>query len=374
MNVNLKSLQISLAKQKVYDAWQYVESLTETLTYMEVSCALLNEVYTHRRKALKTQEKKIMETAFTTGEANISKDDLNCTNIDIFGLSLDDSILLRKSTIEFFHYARMSMDILFQIINAALLGDQSYEATDRKLINNVICKLKSESVFSTLSSLLDSNKNDPRFIYLQSFDNYIKHIKTISVVVKNSFLLGDCNEFLIKEFMYNDVSYPQENAISKINEIKNYVINTVENILMEVESQLPNCLDNNSRIQKISFKQVMSGETFKYISFFIDVENDLSELPSEIKVLPLLVKPNDEIYSFDFRFDKIFIRKKDSKTILGCAELKNGLETNEIYRVFEVKPCTINKYTEYKESFLKNFPKIKINYYAMEGSFKWVNQ
>ena len=71
-----------------------------------------------------------------------------------------------------------------------------------------------------------------------------------------------------------------------------------------------------------------------YISFFIDVPNDISDLPTEIKVYPLIIKPNNEIYSFDFRFDKIFIRKSgsDEENIVGVATLKNGLATNEFYR------------------------------------------
>jgi hypothetical protein len=85
------------------------------------------------------------------------------------------------------------------------------------------------------------------------------------------------------------------------------------------------------------------------ISFFIDVQNDINELPSEIKVLPLLVKPNDEIYSFDFKIKKIFIKKKDSQEdgIVGYAKLKNGLETNEFYRIFEVHSCGIDEYHKY---------------------------
>ena len=72
---------------------------------------------------------------------------------------------------------------------------------------------------------------------------------------------------------------------------------------------MPNCLNNSQRIQNITFKQVIKenaqSHAVEYISFFIDVQNDINELPNEIKVLPLLVKPNDEIYSFDFRIKKI---------------------------------------------------------------------
>ncbi|WP_346879907.1 hypothetical protein [Clostridium sp. UBA3061] len=374
MTIDLKAFQKSLAQQKVYDAWQYVESLRETLTYMSVSCGLLEKVYAHRIKALATQEQKIMATTIETGKASVTEENLYCTNLDIVGLVIDDSMFLRKNTMEFFHYARMSMDILFQIINAALFGDKSSEVTDRRLISNVLYELGNTSAFADLKILLDNNKKDDNFKYLQAFDNYIKHIKTVLVTVKNSFILGNSNELMIREFVYDGISYATVKALDKVKSTNDYVIKTVEDILLEVQKQLPNCLDNSKRIQTISFKQLIKenpkSNAVEYISFFIDVQNDISELPREIKVLPLIIKPNDEIYSFDFRFHKIFIKKKGcgEESIIGCAELKNGLETNELYRRFEVRTCDITEYHKYVISFVQKYPKISINYYAMEGT------
>ena len=374
MTIDLSAFQKSLAQQKVYDAWQYVESLNETLTYMNVSCELLEKVYAHRIKALSNQEQKVMETAVETGKASIREEDFHCTDLDIAGMIIDDSIFLRKNTMEFFHYARMSMDILFQIINASLFGDKAIEVTDRQLVKNVLRKLGNTPAFSDLNTLLDQNKKDDTFKYLQAFDNFIKHIKTILVTVKNSFLLGNSNEFLITEFVYDGIPYPTVEALDIVKKTNNYVMQTVENILLEVQKQLPKCLDNGKRIQTISFKQVIKenpkSNALEYISFFVDVQNDISELPQEIKVLPLIIKPNDEIYSYDFRFHKIFIKKKNGgeESIIGCAELKNGLDTNELYRKFEVRTCDITEYHQYIFSFAQNYPKFSINYYAMEGS------
>jgi len=374
MAIDLKTFQKSLVQHKVYDTWQYVESLSETLTYMNISYQVLERVYAHRIQALSTQKEKILETAFKAGEASIREEDLHCTNLDIAGLVINDSVFLRKNTMEFFHYARMSMDILFQIINAALFGDQSSEVNDRRLIQKVLDTINSTPSFEELHTLLDNNKNNDKFKYLQAFDNYIKHIKTILVTVKNSFILGNSNEFLIREFINDGVPYSEENALDKVKEINDYVMKTVDDILLEVQNQLPNCLDNSKRIQTISFKQIVkenpTSNVVEYISFFIDVQNDISELPHEIKVLPLIVKPNDEIYSFDFRFHKIFIKKKGcgEESIIGCAELRNGLETNELYRIFDVRACDLAEYHKYIISFTQNYPKISINYYAMEGS------
>ncbi len=374
MSLDIKEFQKELAHQKVYDTWQYVDSLKEMLTYMDLSYQLLVNVHKNRVDSLKAQQSKILQEAVETGSASVKESDLHCTDLKIAGFDIDDSIFLRKTIVEFFHYARMSFDILFQIINAALFGDESFNIMDRQLIKKVNRKLDTVTAFLKLKALLDANKVNQTFLYLQAFDNYIKHIKTILVTVKTSFIIGSNDEFLIKDFIYDGTPYPMESALDKVKEVNDYVQQKSEEILIEVKDQLSNCLKNSQRIQNISFKQVMKenaqSKAVEYISFFIDVQNDISELPNEIKVLPLLVKPNDEIYSFDFRIKKIFIRKKGSEEdgIVGYAVLKNGLETNEFYRIFEVHPCGIDEYHKYIFSFVKDYPQLTLNYYAMEGT------
>ncbi len=374
MGFDWKKFQKELAQQKVYDTWQYVNSLGEMLTYMNMSCELLDKVYTQRGIKLEEKEQEILRKAEETGKASVCESDLYCTDLDIAGLTINDGLFLQKTTMEFFHYARMCSDILFQIINAALLGDSSVAVDDATIINDVSNKIANYSNFITLKSLLDSNKNDNLFKYIRAFDNYIKHIKTVLVTVKSSFMFGNNNEFLIQEFIKNGITYPAQDAITIVKKANKYINDTVETILTEVQNQLPNCVDNSQRIHNISFKsvakQLKKGIQYDYISFFIDVDNDISELPTEIKVLPLIIKPNDDIYSFDFRFKKIFIRKKgtDEDGIIGCAEIKNGFDTNEFYRIFTVRSCDITEYYSYISRFTQEYSNITVKFAAMEGS------
>lgn len=379
MAINLKNFQKALAKYKVYDAWQYVESLNEMLTYMKASFNLLEKVHKHRVVSLKAQEQIILGEAVRTGSASIGCEDLRCTNLTIAGLEIDDALYLKKTTIEFFHYARISIDILFQIINAALLGDKGLDDIDRGLIRNTNRVLENNPVFADLKKKLDDNKGNDTYKYLQAFDNYNKHIKTILISINNSFLLGEKNEFIIKEFTYSDRNviyhYPNLDALLKVKEVYEYVLSTIENILSEIKNQLHNCLDNNSRIQNIKYKaqirQTERGDVTDYITFFIEVKNNLNELPPEIKVLPLIIKPNDEIYSFDFQFDTIFVKLKsgDESSIIGCAKRKNDISTNELYKTFVVSPCGQEEYIKYLAFFKDNYKEsININPYAMEGT------
>lgn len=380
MTVDFNELERKLAENKVYNAWQYVQSLCETLGYMEVSYEMLGKVYEHRKDTIQLVNKEIFNEAVEHGRSTLCESDLKRTDLNIGGYELDDCVFLRKTAMEFFHYGRMSMDVLFQIVNAALLGDDELEVEDKGLLGKLLRKLNSKTEFAALLQLMGNNKNDDRFQYLMAFDNYMKHIKTILITVKNSILLGNTNTFEINSFSYGGVSYPTEDALSKIEEIRNYVNDTVDEMLKEILNQLPNCISNEQRIQEIHYKQVYSeheGKTcVEYISFFIDVPNDISDLPSEIKVYPLIIKPNNEIYRFDFRFDKIFIRKQgsDENAIVGVATLKNGLDTNELYRVYEVTACRQIDYALYLATFKETYKeqKLHMNIYAMDGTMLFI--
>jgi len=375
MAIDINLLERTLAEHKVYDAWQYVQSLQETLSYMKTSYSMLIKVHDHRVTALNNVTQSALNQACETGSGHITVNDLSQTHLNIGGYDIDDVFFMRKTAMEFFHYGRVSMDVLFQIVNSALLGDEAYSVEDKGLLAKLLQKLSTKVEFGDLLNLLNTNKSDARFQYLMAFDNYIKHIKTILITVKNSILIGNDDVFKINAFSYGNVYYPEEEALAKIQEIHNYVISTVDDILEEILKQIPNCLQTSQRIQEIHYKQTCTereGKTYiNYMSFFIDVPNDLSDIPSEIKVYPLIIKPNKEIYSFDFRFDKIFIRKSGTEEtdILGVATLKNGTATNEFYRIYEVKPCSQAEYGLYAATFSTTYAgmKIPMNFYAMDG-------
>ena len=57
--MDFSSFQKTLAQNKVYDAWQYVQSLNETLAYMNMSAELLEKVYAHRIAVLESSAQGI---------------------------------------------------------------------------------------------------------------------------------------------------------------------------------------------------------------------------------------------------------------------------------------------------------------------------
>lgn len=134
---------------------------------MSISYEMLLKVYEHRVKILET---------FQNSTASFTTSDLKRTNLNIGGYDLDDITFLRKTAMEFFHYGRVSMDVLFQITNAALLGDNSIDVEDKGLLKKLLTALGQKPEFSNLLPMMTANKNSQEFKYLRAFDNYMKHI------------------------------------------------------------------------------------------------------------------------------------------------------------------------------------------------------
>lgn len=374
MEFDWKGFQKELAEQKVYDAWQYVNSLQEMLTYMDMSCVLVEKVYARRKEQLHSKEQEIFCEAAKNGSAEITEDALHCTGLNIAGIAIDDRLFLQKTTMEFFHYARTCIDILFQIINAALLGNQSVGIEDSKFIRKVSEKLENSDSFKDLKALVDNNTSNKDFKYIRAFDNYIKHIKTVLVSVRNSFMIGDENTFIIRGFVKGGHLYQDKDALSAIESADTYVNQTVTAILSEVKKQLPNHIDDTKRVHDVMYKLVVQesdGKTYPdYIAFFIETEDGLEELEPEIKVRPLIIKPNGEIQTSDFQFDTIFIRKAgtDESEIIGYAKMKKDQKLNDLYRTFTVKPCGREEYIRYIGSFKQEHPKFYFSSKGMQGS------
>ena len=376
MGIDLGQLRKALAEYKVYNAWPYVTSLCENVEYMSVSSNLIQKVYEHRKAELANIGEEILQDALSNPgkPVALTTRHLHRTNLDIVGYEINDIVFLRKTTIEFIHYARVCMDLLVQITNAALFGDEAFDVEVRKIAQKVSAKLSTVPNFTTLKTLFDGIQNDTEYQYLVAFDNYLKHIKTILIHVENSIVLGDQNEFSIESFVYGGIRYQRRDALTAVNAIYQTVVTGTNAVLAEVLLQIPYGKTTSIRVHNIEFEQFVKQSpdscAVEYISFFINVEKDLSDLPNEIAVYPLIIKPSGEIYSFDFRYEEIFIRRlceEGRYDIIGCAKLKNGFDTNEFYRRYVITPCNSHDYDMYCIHFSTNYPTASINYGAVSG-------
>lgn len=375
VNINFKELKKVLAENKVFDAWQYVYSLCETMSYMEASFELLTAVYDYRKRTLKNIEQEIFKQALAhRGQpATLTTKHLEQTNLNIAGYELNDAIFLRKTALEFFHYARVSVEVLSQIVNASLFGDSAFHVSENGLPVKVLRKLDERTTFSNLKAILQNGIDDSDIDYLFAFDNYTKHIKTILITVSNSFFIGNTDTFEINAFHQKGKTYPRIDAIKKVIDVKNVIEKLIEDVLNEIIAQVPNCIDNTKRFHTLKFKQVFKetdgGSILQYMVYFIEVKEDLNEIPSEINVMPLMIQSGGDICSYVLDLDEIFItiEGKAEQGIIGIARFSGNGDSNDLYRTYIVEPCTMHEFHKYVATFHEKYNRVHINANAIAG-------
>ena len=100
---------------------------------MHMSYEMLKKAHEHRIPILQQVQNEKFEELRSAEKASYKVSDMQRTNLNVDGYELDDIIFLRKTAIKFFHYRRVCMDELFQLINAALLCDESFSVKNKGL-------------------------------------------------------------------------------------------------------------------------------------------------------------------------------------------------------------------------------------------------
>jgi len=365
MSVDLKDLQLKLAEQKVYDAWQYVESLCKYIKYMRISQDLVIEI-DKRRKEILSRRLDIEKQKAKNNGTNVIREFSKNTYIFIDNLQINDNLLQEKNILDFFHYARISIDILFQILNAAILNDDAINATDTKLICKFKNKLNSlnDPTYSNISKKINNILQE--FEYIISTDNYVKHIKSIEILLSYNIFDYYDTTFKIEKFNYKSKSYESVDVISEIQDTYKKIYNFVEDVLSELITILPYCKMSDLRVQSINVEiQKISGNDIA--TFFIDTDSPLIISKDKIKVFPVSIKKNGYIYSSNINAKKIFIRLKEDNTIIGYAVQDENDNIENSYRSYKVFKGDVTYYENYLNSEESKSAILNFNILAAEN-------
>lgn len=376
MSIDLKNLQRTLADNKVYDAWPYVLGLIDAMRHMHLSYDLAKAVYNHRKGEIERfNQSMLQEAASAPGtKVQVTWQGVKPPYQDIAGIEVDDTILMEKSVVEFFHYARVSIDIVYQIVNAALYGDEAIEEEDVK-VKKLCRKLANDAHFGTILNIMNNASTANELIYMREFDNYTKHISKITFSIKNSLFFGNKAEFVICAFNYKGTDYPECVAINKMDTVLQEVVDHIEAILAELIIQIPNAKGTDSRCHSVSFKSQIrehDGKSFvDYVVYFLEVEHGIADLPSEISLLPLAIKPDGEIEDHRLDMDTLFvtIKGQEEKGICGIAKVDTAQRKAAAYRKYTLQSASIDDFYDYLSTFKDDYANQKFQFKAMEGSF-----
>ena len=376
MNIKLKDLQRTLADNKVYDAWPYVLGLLDSMRNMSLSFELAKAVYNHRKNEIENFNQSILQEATSAPgtKVQVTWQGMKSPYQDIAGINVDDTILMEKTAVDFFHYAHMSIDSICQIVNSALFGDQAIE--EEKVSSGCLHdKMASFTQFGALLSIIDNGFSNNELIYAKGFDNYTKHIKILSFNISNSLFFGNKADFVLCAFNYKGNDFPEFEAITKMDTVMQEVEDYIEAVLAELITQIPNAIGTSSRHHSVSFKSQLrehDGKSYvDYVVYFLEVKNGITDLPSEISILPLVIKPDGIIENHMLDMDTLFVTVKGQEEdgICGIAKVVPNQRKNAVYRKYMIQPASVDDFYDYYSTFKENYVDHKFHFKAMDGSF-----
>lgn len=376
MSIDLKTLQRTLADNKVYDAWPYVLGLLDSMRNMNLSFELAKAVYNHRKNEIESFNQSMLQKAAATPGTRVQATwpGLKSPCQNIAGIEVDDTILMEKSAVDFFHYAHMSIDSVCQIVNSALFGDQA-EEEEKVTSGNLHNKMASVQQFGTLSNIMDSGFLNSELVYAKEFDNFTKHIKIAAFNISNSIFFGNKADFILCAFNFRGTTYPEYEAIAKMDIVLQEVEKYIEAVLAELIIQVPNAIGTSSRYHSVSFKSQLrerEGKSYvDYVVYFLEVENGITDLPSEISILPLVIKPDGTIEEHILDMDTLFvtIKGQEEDGICGIAKVNHAQRKGAVYRKYTIQPATVDDFYDYYSTFKQDYADHKFQFKAMEGSF-----
>ncbi|QUC66923.1 hypothetical protein [Aristaeella hokkaidonensis] len=375
MSIDLKNLQRTLADNKVYDAWPYVLGLRDSMRNMHLSFDLAKAVYKHRKDEIEHfNQSMLQEAASAPGtKVQVTWQGMTPPFQDIAGIEVDDTVLMEKSAVDFFHYAHMSVDCVCQIVNSALFGDQAIEE-EKVSSGSLHEKVATITQFGTLLNIMDNGFLNNELIYVREFDNYTKHIKINSFTISNSLFFGNKADYVLCAFSFKGNDYPEFEAITKMDTVMHEVENYIEAVLAELIIQVPNAVGTSSRHHSVSFKSQLrehDGKSYvDYIVYFLEVKNGITDLPSEISVLPLVIKPDGTIESRVLDMDTLFvtIEGQEEGGICGIAKIAPDQRKAAAYRKYTIQPASVDDFYDYLSTFKDDYANHQFRFKAMEGS------
>lgn len=238
--INYKDFQEVLVKNNSPEACQYLESLWDAYTaYMPISFCMAEKmaekIVQGETEFIENMNKQLANgSPVAQYRPKISDLPRNICNFQ--GLEIPAEMLFKKSVYDFFHWARMCLELPLQLINAVFGGVDKSSPEDTRLQCKVKELLKNETRFEELLDMMNRATENDEYKYTCAFDNCMKHIKLVPIKVRTiqiSFGSQPSPKFSILAFSHKGHSFDTVNALDKVNGVEEFIRVTIYEMLLE---------------------------------------------------------------------------------------------------------------------------------------------
>jgi hypothetical protein len=361
-------LRKALIDKGLYEVLPYVKSLYLKRRYMLLSYALVDNAekqLINRMQSIKDEKEFELETL---GHTAWGTKDRDRWNVSIDGLTVDIVDYVGKNVWEFFHYARICLDMIPQILNITAFDQNNRSKPDDVNIKRLIKSLPEH--YAKIRELLKSFQNNECYKYIQSIDDYLKHIDSVGIKIQTKNWMEDFDSFIIGDFVFRRKNYSKREIQQLLQETKGFVLNAIDQFFDELLDASKES-DFENRITDVAYECLMKGRITEYMVFFVDIESPetlKSFKDRGIYIHPLIVGNDYHIYDDStFAFDTIFIRQKQTQNILGVAHL-DADSVQSFYKHYYVEPASEDDYSDFITKFKENYKRIRVkNILAFQG-------
>lgn len=337
MNYFSRDYKKLLAEHYVFDAWQFIVNTQKNINTAKYCYEIINKLVSRVTEEHKDWIDNINEHISKAIEENIEVsinlgyDSLPQYKINIAGINVDYPFLIDKYIKDFFQYTRNAFDSIAQIVNSALLANESIniEKVDFNKITTVLNKNRYSSKFpKTLDWLLKIQQRE-EFMYLSEFNNRTKHICDSKIIMSQNLLNYDVLN-KIGPFYKKGKQFEEQDICVITKTVLDFLEDEFVSFLgiLTEEIKLDTFIEGRIHNLKFYFQQIKDNPQSSFTVIYIEVEESIDELPDVLRVL--LVNNNEDVISINSDYEEILVRDKKGN-YLGQFIMDNPITRDGLY-------------------------------------------
>ena len=317
-----EKLENNLYNNEVYDSWQFVVNTERTINIADFCMTIIGNLIGHMAKEhaewmdslfsdLFSQEEKVKSVSVTT-------DSLPVFKVPVADSKVPAPFLLDKLVKDFFQYSRNTFDSISQIVNAALLANNSklVDKVDFPAMLNMFKKQTYLQAFPDMASWYSAVDANPKFVYIDAFNNRTKHTCDINLKLSMD-MFGSKSSSEISPFYRKDVQHDKQDIITYLADILDYVKQSFDIFLGVLAIELPKksfVVNRYHHLQAYQQKMKANSES-DFSVVYLDSICTIEEMPDEIRVLFVHEYEDGSFASKNCEIDTILVRKAEHNYI-----------------------------------------------------------
>ncbi|MBE1446143.1 hypothetical protein [Paenibacillus sp. OAS669] len=358
-----KEYEKFLAEHFVYDAWQFVLNVQKNVVTAGYCCHVIDSLISKMEQEHKEWQDNInheVSQQFSkTGaaEVGISYDNLPQFKMDMFGITVDYPFLIDKYVKDFFQYLRNALDAMAQVINSALLANNSgnIEKVDYNKIITVLKRDQQLQVFTKSLDVLERIQSSSEFNYLTEFNNKIKHISDAKMIMSRE-LFGDGITNEIGAFFKKGNQFSSVDIQTITKSVYDYISNEIILLFDAITEDIKLDAFIEGRIHKLQYywQMVKDDPRNSFNVIFTEVNNSIDELNDVISIL-FVKTAEEDISSLNCDYEDILVRDKDENYV-GRFILDEVITDDGLFHYRKYKKDTSDGHIAFIEQANKKYP------------------